>query len=134
MRDLAPAQAESIAKRKYWDVMGLDGVANISEKIAEEMFDTGFNTGPKRAVKFLQRSLNALNRLQKDYPDMTVDGRFGDVTLNALFLYHSKRKGTGTRILLRCLNGLQLAFYIKLVERREKDERFLNGWVLNRVD
>jgi hypothetical protein len=65
---------------------------------------------------------------------MAVDGKFGDVTLNALFLYHSKRKGTGIRILLRCLNGLQLAFYMKLVERREKDERFFNGWVLNRVD
>jgi lysozyme family protein len=134
MRDLTPARAESIAKRKYWDVMSLDAVANISQAIAREMFDTGYNTGPKRAVKFLQRSLNALNRLQKDYPDMAVDGKFGDVTLNALFLYHSKRKGTGIRILLRCLNGLQLAFYMKLVERREKDERFFNGWVLNRVD
>ncbi|KKN15359.1 hypothetical protein LCGC14_0986770 [marine sediment metagenome] len=134
MRDLTPPEAEQIAKRKYWDVMSLDDVANISEAIAKEMFDTGFNAGPERAVRFLQRSLNALNRLQKDYPDIIVDGKFGDVTLNALFLYHNKRKGTGIRILLRCLNGLQLAFYIKLVERREKDERFLNGWVLNRVD
>ena len=134
MRDLSPPKAEQIAKCEYWDVMGLDDVAATSEAIAEEMFDTGFNAGPERAMRFLQRSLNALNRLQKDYPDMIVDGKFGRKTMRALFDYHRLRKGTGIRILLRCLNGLQLAFYIKLVERREKDERFLNGWVLNRVD
>ena len=37
--------------------------------------------------------------------------------------------GTG-----RALNCLQGAFYIELTERRQKDERFAYGWLLNRVN
>jgi len=31
------------------------------------------------------------------------------------------------------LNCLQGAFYVELAEKREKDERFVYGWLLNRV-
>ena len=30
MIDMTPAEAEAIAKREYWDRLGLDGVANVS--------------------------------------------------------------------------------------------------------
>ena len=134
MRDLTPEHAERIAKFAYWDVMNLDEVATISPKIADEMFDTGFNTGPVRAVGFLQRTLNALNRQEKDYDDMLVDGKMGPKTLRAFdkFLY-TRRFSDCVTVMLRALNGLQLEFYMSLVERRKKDERFLYGWILNRV-
>ena len=132
MRDLTPQHAERIAKRKYWDVMLLDEVASISGGIASEMFDTGFNTGPVRAVGFLQRSLNALNRQEKDYDDMLVDGKMGPKTLKALAAFVGQRR-FGVKVMLRALNGLQLEFYMSLTERRKKDERFLYGWILQRV-
>lgn len=126
--------AERIAKQEYWDVMWLDEVAAVSPAIAEEMFDTGFNTGPVRAVAFLQRSLNALNRQEKDYDDMLVDGLFGSRTRRALYRFLTVRDdSTGEKVMLRALNGLQLEFYMSLTERRQKDERFLYGWILNRV-
>lgn len=132
MCDLTPERAERIAKREYWDVMLLDEVASLSAQIAAEMFDTGFNTGPVRAVGFLQRSLNALNRQEKDYDDVLVDGKSGPRTLRSLALFINRRR-YGVKVMLRALNGLQLEFYIGLVERRKKDERFLYGWILNRV-
>jgi len=36
-------------------------------------------------------------------------------------------------VLCRALNCLQGAYYIELAERREKDERFVYGWLKNRV-
>ncbi len=35
---------------------------------------------------------------------------------------------------LRALNALQGAFYVELAERRAKDEAFVYGWLLNRVE
>lgn len=130
MRDLRADTAERIAKQEYWDVMLLD---KVPPAIAEEMFDTGFNAGPVRAVGFLQRSLNALNRIGKDYDDMLVDGLMGPKTIRALDEYVSARPIYGIKVMLRALNGLQLEFYMSLVERRKKDERFIYGWILNRV-
>jgi len=133
MRDLSPRKAETIAKKAYWDVMMLDEIAEVDEDIAHELFDTGFNTGTNRASRFLQRSLNALNRQGADYPDLVVDGRIGSKSASALDAFVRKRRRDGRKVMLRALNGLQLAFYIKLVERREKDEKFLYGWILQRV-
>ncbi|KKM74794.1 hypothetical protein LCGC14_1396780 [marine sediment metagenome] len=133
MRDLPKPLAVQIAKKAYWDVMKLDDIAALSGPIALEMFDTGFNAGTSRSGKFLQRALSALNRLQKDYPDVVVDGAIGNKTVGALKAFMDKRGAKGETVMLRTLNGLQLAFYVGLVERREKDEKFLFGWIFHRV-
>lgn len=132
MIDMPCEVAEDIAKKVYWDTLELDTIAEMSAPIAKELFDSGFNMGQKRPIRFIQRSLNALNRGGQDYPDQEVDGILGSKTLSALNIFLKRRKESET-IILRCLNGLQLAFYMSLVERREKDEKFLNGWILNRV-
>ena len=133
MRDLTPEIALEIAKKEYWDVLSLDGVAEVSVELAQELFDTGFNAGTRKAGTFLQRSLNALNRRGKEYDDIVVDGAPGEKTLNALRAYAAKRKVEGLHVLLVLLNSLQGAFYLELTERREKDEEFLYGWIKNRV-
>jgi len=130
MRELSRERARKIGKRKYWDSLSLDEVARMSPSIAFEIFDTGFNMGQERAAEFLQRSLNVFNRRGKDYPDIKVDGDIGPGTLGALRSYIDRR---GTKVLLKALNCLQGAFYIKLAERREKDERFVRGWLDHRV-
>ena len=57
----------------------------------------------------------------------------GSRTLAALKTYIYIRKEVGCTVLHRALNALQGAFYISLVERRQKDERFVYGWFANRV-
>jgi lysozyme family protein len=133
MRALPVEKARQIAKEQYWDIMRLDEVAALSIDIAEEMFDTGFNAGQETAVKFLQRCLNVANRGATFFPDMNVDGLMGRVTINSLRLFLELRGDNGELVMLRALNGLQAAYYTDLAERREKDEEFWFGWLLNRV-
>ena len=133
MRDLPKSTATQIAKKEYWDVMLLDDIAILSESVALELFDTGFNAGTSRAGKFLQRSLSALNRRQKDYPDVVVDGKIGSKTISALKAFLDKRGKAGETVMLRALNSMQGAFCVELAERREKDESFVFGWFSHRV-
>lgn len=134
MEDLTEYLAKDIAKRQYWDTLRGDEIAGLSPLIAEELFDTGYNCGIATAGKFLQQALNALNREAKDYPDVTVDGNIGPVTVHALRLYLVKRGGvTGERVLLKALNGLQCAYYITISEKRPANESFVFGWIANRV-
>ena len=134
MQDLPPSLAQQIYKKKYWDSLKLDQISELSEDIAAEMFDTGVNCGVGFAGKSLQRALTAFNRNQKDYPDLVVDGLIGQMTITAFRAFLDKRGVDGEIVLLRALNGLQGSRYIELAETRPKDERFVYGWFLNRVE
>lgn len=115
---------------KYWDAVKGDQLVGLSTVVAEEVVDTSVNMGPGRAGKFLQRALNVLNNRSDLYADLKVDGTIGNATLTALAAYLEERSEIP---LARALNCLQGSFYIELAERREKDERFVYGWLRNRV-
>lgn len=133
MRALPVALAKGIYRADYWDAQNLNAVAMLSRRIAWELFDTGVNMGTSQAGEFLQMSLNAFNRQATDYPDIEVDGAIGSATLDALAAFLKRRGKDGETVLLRALNALQGAAYIELAERRDKDERFVFGWFLQRV-
>lgn len=122
--------AERVYSAKYWDVIRGDGLAELSTLVAEELADTSVNMGPKRAGRFLQRSLNVLNDRSRAYKDLVVDGAIGPATLWALKMYLARRDEA---TLVKMLNCLQGAYYVELAERREKDEKFIYGWFRNRV-
>ena len=125
--------AFEIYQKKYWDVLRLDDVENISVSLAAELADTSINMGASRAATFLQRSLNVLNRQGVDYPDVEVDGRVGDATIGALRAFYRRRGTKGIVVLQNMLNSLQGAFYVVLAETRVKDEDYVYGWFANRV-
>jgi lysozyme family protein len=133
MRELPRETAAAIYIARYWTRPGFHLVAERYEKVAEELFDTGINMGPGKAVEFLQRALNALNRGASDYPDMTVDNDIGPVTLHALDGYKNRRGSKGEAVLLKALDALQGARYIEITEGRPANEAFLYGWLANRV-
>lgn len=133
MRDYPVEAAERVYREEFWDRLLLDQVAALSYPIAYEMFDTEVNTPAGTAVVFLQRALNVLNREQRDYPDVKVDGRIGPATLGALSQFLNLRGRFSETVMLRALNVLQGAYYIELAERRSKDQAFVLGWLLNRV-
>ena len=130
MVDLPREVAFSIYVTRYWGAVRGDDLEALSSGVAAEVVDTGVNTGVVRAGMFLQRVLNVLNRSEKLYTDLVVDGKIGPATIAALKSYLSTRD---EHTLLTALNCLQGAFYIELAERREKDERFVYGWLKNRV-
>ena len=130
MKELTYAQAYHIYAEQYWNPLKLDDISIHSEKIAEEIADTAVNMGVRRAGLFLQRSLNVLNRNQRLYDDVALDGNIGPASLRAFNKYIVRRDEI---VLFRMLNCLQGAFYVELAERRKKDERFVYGWFLNRI-
>jgi lysozyme family protein len=133
MRELPRETAVTIYHRRYWQKPGFDLVWEVFPNLAVEMFDTGVNMGQTVPVKFLQRSLNALNRRGGDWPDMAVDGMLGALTFAALRQFSRERGAAAEPVLLRCLDGLQLARYLDITEAREANEDFFFGWVSNRV-
>ena len=133
MRDLPKNLAFAIYVKRYWHPLCLDQIEQLSPLIAEELADTGVNQGVHRAAETLQRALNALNNVGKLYGDIKIDGDIGPATLDALTRYLNSRGTEGEMVLHRGLNVLQGAFYFDLTERRQKDEKYLYGWLKNRV-
>lgn len=83
--------------------------------------------GVRRAVRFLQSSLNLLNRNQKDYEDLIVDGWFGNKTLATLQLL--LRKDRNSEALVKMKNNQQGARYVEIMAGDSRQERFARGWI-----
>jgi lysozyme family protein len=122
----ATLQAEVAAfyKRHYWDKFQGDVLPD--QAVANELFDSGVNLGVTRAVEFLQRGLNALNRNGALYPDLAVDGAFGSRSLAALRTYLKKDDAVP---LLTVLNVLQGMYYIEVMTQSPAQEKFARGWL-----
>jgi lysozyme family protein len=133
MQDLTLDLAKTIYYRNYFVRPGFERVSEISKPIARELFDTGVNTGVRRASEFLQQSLNVLNRMQKDYRDIKEDGDVGGLTREALTYFLKKRGKQGELVLLRMLEILQGYHYFKLSVNRNTNEEFMYGWISNRI-
>jgi lysozyme family protein len=133
MRELPLETAKQIACEAYWRRLSLDAVGNISEKIAEELFDTGYNCGVGIAAMFLQRALNAFNKQGAQYREVYVDGNIGAITVDALEAYIKARGFEGEWVMMKALNCLQGARYIALAEQRAANEDFVYGWINQRV-
>lgn len=132
-QDMPRSVAEAIYLRRYWEQPRFDLVNAHSAAVAEELLDTGVNMGQSVASKFLQRSLNVLNRRGKLFPDIAVDGAIGAMTIAALRAYLGQRGKEGETVLLRMLNSLQGARYIDIAENTESQEEFVFGWFAHRV-
>jgi lysozyme family protein len=133
MRALPREVALAIYRQRYWVQPRLDAVAEVSGAVAEAMFDTGVNMGTGVAVMMLQRVLNALNRNERDWPDLVADRRVGPATLAALRQLIKLRGKAGEAVLLKGMNALKGARYIELAESRPANQSFLMGWLAHRV-
>lgn len=130
MRDLPRGLAETIYRKRYFVDPGYDKVNLVSTAVAEELFDTAVNMGPKWPGEWLQRSLNALDDRG---PELVVDGKVGPATVEALRAYIKRRGVSGEVVLVRALNCLQGARYLAITEGRPANKAFFYGWLLNRV-
>jgi len=114
-------------KKTFWDIHRLDEFT--SQRVASEVFEIGVNCGSGTAAKFLQRVLNALNRQERDWPDIPVDGKIGPKTVEMANRASIKREAN----IEIFLNVLQGGRYMELAERDDRyGESFINGWA-NRI-
>lgn len=95
-------------RSEFWMPLQCDRIDQVSEAVAEELFEAAVNCGPGNGVKFLQRALNALNSREKLYPDLYVDGAMGTRTLAATLACLKQRP---PRLLVKCQNGEQYIHY-----------------------
>jgi lysozyme family protein len=133
MRDLTREQAHTMFWTRYWIQPKFNKVAELSTAIAGEMFECGVNMGQGVATKFLQRAINVMNNGGKDYPDLSVDGGVGKMTLYALGQYLAKRGADGEETLLHMLNAQQSVRYMEIAEGDVSQEKYEYGWQRNRV-
>jgi lysozyme family protein len=129
MKDLPLDFAKEIYKTSYWNVFTADNIE--SQLIAEELFDTGVNCGIALPKKWLQENLNVLNQGGKLWKDLLVDGRIGRKTIKALNKCTSTKKGESR--LYKLLNADQTMRYKQITKNNPKNERFMGGWLDNRV-
>jgi len=133
IEELPRDTAVAIYTDRFYLRPGINRIAVISPDVAAEVFDSGVNCGPGTAVIWLQKWLNGMNRQQKDYPDLLIDGNIGDTTARALAAYIKKRGEKGVHVLVGALNCSQGAYYLEIT-KREANEDFLYGWIANRIN
>ena len=115
------SHVKKLYKTNYWDVNKLDAVND--QEIASEAFDTSVNQGVGVAGRYIQEALNLLNRNQKNYPDLKVDGAIGNVTIGVL------NSHPNPKAVLKTMNGLQFMKYVKICEANPAQEKFFLGWL-----
>ena len=105
MRALTPLMVKPLYKRKYWDAVRADDlVAGVDYCV----FDVAVNSGPGRAIKFLQSCVGT-----------TPDGGFGAITLAAV---KEAEKDPARLIELYCARRLEFLQSLRTFET------FGKGW------
>jgi lysozyme family protein len=84
------------------------------------------NIGVRRAVRFLQSSLNLLDRDRRDPAELVVDGWLGDSTHAALT--RRLKKDRGSRTLIGMLHMQQGARYLEIIAGDAGRDHLLRAW------
>lgn len=114
---------EEFYRQKYWKPLRGDDISHAG--VAGELFDTAINLGKSRAVRILQRCLNALNYPDL-YGDLTVDGHIGSVTVAAVNTYAAiSAQGSA---LLAYMNAEQGHHYVEQGLKTRSQRAFTKGW------
>lgn len=112
LMNLSDEEAAEIYKTEYWNACKADLIK--SQKIANLLVDYAVNSGPKTAIKALQRCLG-----------VAVDGVVGNQTLTAVNSFEDDG------FVFNALMDERWEHYYKIVARDESQRIFLDGW-LNR--
>jgi len=114
----------SYYQAEYWIKPSFDEVDTLWDVLAEKLFDTGVNVGTGRVSKWLQSTLNLLNRNNKYYRDIKVDGGIGPKTIQTL------KDAMGCNPKERILTVVAIhqgEHYKGIMERDKTQERYV-GW------
>lgn len=95
-------------KKAFWDIAKLDSIS--SQKIADEIFIFGVNTGMPTAIKTAQKLVG-----------LNPDGDVGEKTISVLNNFDEK-------VFDSKYDLLEQAHYSKLIEMNPKFKIYANGW------
>ena len=112
MRGLTVAKVGPLYKARYWDAVGGD---DLPPALAHCLFDFAVNSGPGRAIRWLQKLVRA-----------SQDGQMGPATRRAVQAYVT---ANGLAATVRAFQNLRRAYFHTL----DDFDVFGRGW-LRRVD
>jgi lysozyme family protein len=133
MPNLPLSLAREIYMNRYIVIPAFDKVAEIDAAVGSELIDTGVNMYPSKPSEMFQRWLNGFNLRGSRYANVFLDGRIGEVTLDAFRAYSRWRGLEGSRVMVAALNGTQAVRYLEIAENTPSQEDFLYGWIRTRV-
>ncbi|HEY9219558.1 MAG TPA: glycosyl hydrolase 108 family protein [Phenylobacterium sp.] len=134
MRALPKEFAVQVYNKDYIVKPGFEPFLALSPAVAEELIDTGVNTGPARPSRWLQSSLNAFSQQGRAYPQITVDGRVGPATVAAYQgLQKARGKVKACELIVKSLDAQQGAYYVSISASNPKLQSFTAGWFDHRI-
>ncbi|QIG80126.1 hypothetical protein G5C33_10260 [Sphingosinithalassobacter tenebrarum] len=134
MAALPKETAQEIYFDDYIAAPGFDRLLEISVPVAEEAIDSGVNAGPAMPSRWFQIALNSLNRQERDFRDIRVDGRIGPASLAAYAALERVRgKATACRLVGRLMDAQQAGHYLSLASGNSRFESFMPGWIDARI-
>ncbi|MDZ7789743.1 MAG: glycosyl hydrolase 108 family protein [Xanthomonadales bacterium] len=110
VQDLTAEEARGIYRDRYWTGPGFDRLVDLPPLITEFLFDTGVHSGPRTAIRMLQRAAG-----------VTDDGLLGPVTRAAV------SRTTPRRLAARLITHRGV-FLGELIGRDPTQEAFRDGW------
>jgi len=125
VRDDLTNLVQSFYKGDIWDRLRGDDVARIDADVAVELFDCAFHHGSPRGVMILQEGLSLLNRDQRLFADLALDGVIGGKTFAAL---QRIKQANDIDDLIKAMRLVRGAFIIDILRRYPERERFARGW------
>lgn len=111
--NLTVEQAKEIYYRDWWKAYNYD---RLPDAVAIKVFDTAINVGARVAHRFLQKACVIWG------VSIKIDGLIGGQTVRAV---HSIDADT----LVLSIGILQGDYYLRIVESRPDQKRFINGWL-----
>lgn len=112
-------------KENFWDKIKGDDLSTISETICLKLYDQIINFGISRPSKWFQEALNLLNRYERRYNNIRVDGKIGSVTMSTLKKALNHNSDTRILTIMRCFQGME---YISIMRKNEAQEANI-GWI-----
>lgn len=110
IRNLTEDQAKEVYKRDYWDKVAGDKIKN--QQVAENLFDTAVNMGPRTASRLAQIAL-----------DLTpVDGIIGPNSTKAL-------NATAPETFMAEFTIAKIARYAYICNKNKSQKKYLLGWI-----
>lgn len=112
---LTRAEAISIYRKHWWDTFHFGRIHDLT--LATKTFDLSVNLGPTRGIKLLQVAINRLHE-----PQIEIDGEIASHTVGAIdTIPHA--------LILDGYRQCAKEFYIEIIKRNPKFEKFRAGWM-----
>lgn len=132
MKDMKIEVAAECSWMYYWKPLSAENFSTQSDTAYKDfvlsLFHIGYHAGSRSATRWFQTCLNELNRNERDYKDIRVDGKIGRKTVQAFQAFRAKRGDDGSSVLSSCIKVGYGGRFRSLIQRDKRQEEFAYGW------